>query len=48
MLPQILQRRGYVTGAVENMVMPGRGRGSWFTHGYDYYSGFPYEPNRVF
>jgi arylsulfatase A-like enzyme len=47
MLPQILQRHGYSTAAVDNMVTLGRGLGSWFARGYDYYSGFRYEPSRL-
>lgn len=47
MLPQILQRHGFVTGAVDNMVTLGRGLGSWFARGFDYYSGFRYEPSRM-
>src|SRR5262249_16072888 len=44
LLPQILQRQGYVTAAVDNMVTIGHGKGSWFARGYDYYAGYTYNP----
>src|SRR5690349_20545127 len=44
MLPQLAQARGYVTAACDNLVVQSEGRGSWFARGYDYYSGFLYEP----
>ena len=43
-LSQLLQQRGYVTSACDNLVVQGNGRGSWFARGYDYYSGFLYKP----
>lgn len=46
MLPQILQQHGYVTAAVDNLVTLGKGQGSWFARGYDYYAGFTYQPTR--
>jgi arylsulfatase A-like enzyme len=44
LLPQILQRQGYVTAAVDNMVTICHGKGSWFARGYDYYAGYTYNP----
>jgi arylsulfatase A-like enzyme len=44
LLPQLAQRAGYVTVAVDNLAVQGNGRGSWFTRGFDYYSAFTYQP----
>lgn len=44
LLPQLAQRAGYVTVAVDNLAVQGNGRGSWFTRGFDYYSAFSYQP----
>lgn len=44
MLPQIAQRAGWVTAGIDNLVIQGNGRGSWFARGFDYYSGFLYAP----
>lgn len=43
-LPQLLKERGYITAACDNLVTQGDGRGSWFSRGYDQYSGFLYKP----
>lgn len=44
LLPQLARERGYVTAACDNLVVQGEGRGSWFARGYDYYSGYLYQP----
>jgi arylsulfatase A-like enzyme len=44
MLPQMLQQRGYATAAVDNLTSMHEGKSSWFSRGYDYYSGFRYQP----
>ncbi len=44
LLPQLMKQRGYVTAACDNLVVQGDGSGSWFSRGYDYYSGFLYKP----
>ena len=44
LLPQLAKQRGYVTVACDNLVIQGEGRGSWFSRGYDHYSGFLYRP----
>ena len=43
-LPRLLRERGYVTAACDNLVAQSDGRGSWFSRGYDHYSGFIYKP----
>ena len=35
---------GYVTIGIDNLVVQGSGRGSWFGRGYDFYSRFLYKP----
>lgn len=47
MLPQLLQRYGYATAAVDSMVTISHGKGSWFARGYDYYAGYSYQPTRT-
>jgi arylsulfatase A-like enzyme len=44
LLPQLAKRRGYLTAAVDSLVVQSGGRGSWFARGYDHYAGFHYEP----
>ncbi len=44
LLPQLAKQGGYVTAAVDNLVIQGGGRGTWFARGYDHYSGFVYRP----
>ena len=44
LLPQLAKRHGYLTAAVDSLVVQGGGRGSWFARGYDHYAGFHYEP----
>lgn len=44
LLPQIAHRAGWVTVGIDNLVIQGNGRGSWFSRGFDYYSGFLYAP----
>jgi arylsulfatase A-like enzyme len=44
LLPQLAKRRGYLTTAVDSLVVQSGGRGSWFARGYDHYAGFHYEP----
>ncbi len=43
-LPQIAHDAGYVTIGIDNLVIQGNGRGSWFSRGFDHYSGFLYAP----
>ena len=44
MLPQLAKQAGMVTIGIDNLVVQGSGRGSWFARGFDYYSGFLYKP----
>ena len=44
MLAQLAKRAGYTTIGCDNLVVQGHGRGAWFARGYDYYTGFVYEP----
>lgn len=44
LLPEFLKQQGYVTVAIDNLVVQGEGSGSWFARGYDQYSGFVYRP----
>lgn len=44
LLPQIAQKAGWVTAGIDNLVIQGNGRGSWFARGFDHYSGFLYAP----
>lgn len=44
MLPELARKAGYTTIAVDNLVVQGNGRGSWFSRGFDYYSAFTYQP----
>lgn len=44
LLPQIAQKAGWITAGIDNLVVQGQGRGSWFARGFDYYSGFLYAP----
>lgn len=44
LLPQIAQKAGWITAGIDNLVVQGHGRGSWFSRGFDYYSGFLYAP----
>jgi len=44
LLPQVMKENGYVTVALDNLVVQGGGSGNWFARGYDYYSGFVYKP----
>ncbi len=43
-LPQIAHQGGYVTIGIDNLAVQGNGRGSWFSRGFDYYSGYLYKP----
>jgi arylsulfatase A-like enzyme len=43
-LPQLAKGAGYVTIGVDNLAVQGNGRGSWFSRGFDFYSGFLYKP----
>ncbi|MES2465047.1 MAG: sulfatase [Armatimonadota bacterium] len=43
-LPQIAHQGGYVTIGIDNLAIQGNGRGSWFSRGFDYYSGYLYKP----
>jgi len=43
-LPELARERGYVTVGIDNLVVQGEGRGSWFARGYDHYSGYLYRP----
>lgn len=44
LLPELAKRAGYTTVACDNLVVQGGGKASWFTRGYDEYSGFSYAP----
>ncbi len=44
LLPQLAKRAGYVTAGIDNLVVQGGGRNSWFARGFDFYSGFLFEP----
>ncbi|MEQ4203745.1 sulfatase [Actinopolymorpha sp. B9G3] len=44
LLPQLAKESGYVTVALDNLVVQGLGKGTWFARGYDHYSGFLYKP----
>ncbi len=43
-LPELAREHGYVTVGIDNLVVQGEGRGSWFARGYDHYSGYLYRP----
>lgn len=43
-LPEVAADGGYATVALDNMVVVGSGRASWFTRGYRDYAGFVYTP----
>lgn len=43
-LPQAAQQAGYKTVGIDNLVVQGNGRGSWFARGFDFYSAFSYQP----
>lgn len=44
LLPQIARSAGWVTMGIDNLVVQGAGRGSWFARGYDFFSGYLYAP----
>jgi arylsulfatase A-like enzyme len=44
LLPQLAKESGYLTVALDNLVVQGMGKGTWFARGYDHYSGFLYKP----
>lgn len=43
-LPQLAQKAGWATIGIDNLVIQGGGKGSWFARGFDHYSGFLYAP----
>ena len=43
-MPQLAKDAGYVTIGIDNLAVQGNGRGSWFSRGFDYYSGFLFKP----
>ena len=43
-LPQLAQKAGWTTVGIDNLVIQGGGKGSWFARGFDQYSGFLYAP----
>lgn len=43
-LPQLAQKAGLTTIGIDNLVIQGGGKGSWFARGFDHYSGFLYAP----
>lgn len=43
-LPQIARQGGYVTIGIDNLAVQGNGCGSWFSRGFDFYSGFLFKP----
>jgi arylsulfatase A-like enzyme len=43
-LPQVARQGGYVTIGIDNLAVQGNGRGSWFSRGFDFYSGYLYKP----
>lgn len=44
LLPERFKRAGFTTLACDNLVVTGGGRASWFARGFDYYSGFRFDP----
>lgn len=44
LLAQLAKSAGYTTIGCDNLVVQASGRGAWFARGYDYYTGFVYEP----
>ena len=44
MLAQCAREAGLITIAVDNLVVQGNGRGSWFARGFDFYSAYTYRP----
>lgn len=44
LLPELFQKSGYTTIGIDNLVVQGNGRGSWFARGFAYYSAFTYQP----
>lgn len=42
--PQCARQAGMVTIGIDNLVTQGHGRGSWFARGFDFYSGYLYQP----
>ncbi len=43
-MPQLAKDAGCVTVGIDNLAVQGNGRGSWFSRGFDYYSGFLFKP----
>ena len=43
-LAQVAKNSGAVTVGIDNLAIQGSGRGSWFSRGFDYYSGYLYQP----
>lgn len=43
-LPQLARKAGWTTIGIDNLVIQGGGKGSWFARGFDHYSGFLYTP----
>lgn len=46
LLAELAKRAGYATVACDNLVVQGGGNASWFTRGFDEYSGYVYTPFR--
>lgn len=44
MMAQQARAGGYVSVGIDNLAVQGNGSGSWFSRGFDFYSGFLYKP----
>ena len=43
-LAQMAKRAGFVTAGIDNLVVQSGGRAAWMARGFDYYSGFLFQP----
>jgi arylsulfatase A-like enzyme len=42
--PELAKSAGMTTVGIDNLVVQGMGRGGWFSRGFDFYSGYLYQP----